>query len=244
MGCAAWACLGMACAGPDREPPALPPVEIEDISLQLLDPADGRAAARVAWSWPEGREASYFEIYMSLDRNSLGSPVLTRPASESAYALVPLPDSTRDFTHWFGVRAVLVEPTGQKISGDTIPTGSLGVTASVNVLKPASGSLVAGRVLAVEVQTASDGGIVLRQSLHERIARSWSSLQDTCLPKEACGRPVFGRSIQRDETVMQGVAAGDTVETLLCVLGSESFEGGLTGRKQSLGCARFYRVGE
>jgi hypothetical protein len=244
VGCAAWACLGMVCVGPDRTPPSLPAIHLEDIRLQLLDPSDGRAAARLAWSWPDDREASYFEIYMSLDRDSLGSPLFTRPASESTYALVPLPDSTRDFTHWFGVRAVLLEPTGQRIPGDSIPAGSLAVTAAVNVLKPASGSHVAGRLLAVEVQTRSDDGIVLRQSLHEMIAGSWTSRQDTCLPREACGRPIFGASIQRDETVMQGIAAGDTVETLLCVLGSESFDDDLTGRKQSLACTRFFRVGE
>lgn len=244
MGCAAWACLGMVCVGPDRNPPTLPAVHIEDIRLQLLDPSDGRAAARLAWSWPEDREASYFEIYMSLDKDSLGSPVLTRPASESTFALIPLPDTTRGFIHWFGVRAVLQEPTGQRIAGDTIPAGSLEVTAAVSLLKPASGSRVAGRILAVEVQTRSDDGIVLRQSLHERISGSWTPGQDTCLPKAACGRPVFGSSIQRDETVMQGLSAGDTVETLLCVLGNETFEDDRTGRKQSLGCARFFRVGE
>jgi hypothetical protein len=233
----------MVCVGPDKTPPTLPAVEIEDIRLQLLDPADGRAAARLAWAWPEDRKASYFEVYLSHDRDSLGSPVLTRAASESSYALVPLPDSARNRTHWFGVRAVLVEPTGQKIFGDSISTGSLGVTASVNILNPAPGSRVEGRILAVEVQTGSDEGIVLRQILHERVSNAWVSRQDTCLPRNACGRPVFGSSIQRDETVMQGLASGDTVETLFCVLGSESFEDGLAGRKQSLGCTRFFRIG-
>jgi hypothetical protein len=59
---------------------------------------------------------------------------------------------------------------------------------------------------------------------------------------EACQRTIFGGSIQRDALTVQGITAGDTVETLFCVTGDESFEDDRTGRKQSLGCSRFFRV--
>lgn len=241
--CAAWASLGMVCTGPDGPDPSLPEVRIDDIRLQLLDPDNGRPGAALSWTWPAGERATYFEIFQGLDKDSLGAPVAEVSAPESTSAVLRLPDSSRPLVLYYGVRAVFQEETGQKLYSKTVPVDSLIVTPSLEILSPAPRSRHGERTLDVEVKTASDDGIVIRQSLYERSPAGWNRQLDTCLPMAACEIPIFGTTVQRDALILQVLAPGDTVECLFCVLGSESFEDVRTGRKQSLGCSRFFRVG-
>lgn len=231
----------MVCVGPDGPSPTLPEIHLQDIHLTLLDPEDGRSAAVLTWSRPAGVKVTSFEIHQALHLDSL-AVVHTRDASESTTVMTPLPDMKRPFTLYFGVRAVLVEPTGQKLYSKAIPVDSLIVTPSLEILSPGSLSNHGERTLAVEVRTSGDEGIVLRQSLFERAPGGWARLLDTCLPMSACGTPIFGTSVQRDALVLQTVPAGDTLQSLYCVLGDESFEDLTTGRKQSLTCTRFFRI--
>jgi hypothetical protein len=235
----------MVCVGPDGKPsPSLPGARLTDIRLVLEDPGSGRLGVSLAWDWPAEEEATYFEVYQSLRRDSLGSPVLLRDGADpSRVPSLRLPDSAGSGTLYYGVRGVRVEPTGQKVYGDTIPVDSLILSAAVAILNPAPLSRHAGRLLDVEVKTASDGGILLRQTLDARSGGAWARLLDTCLPMIACGTPIFGSSQQRDALTLGSLAAGDTLETLYCVHGDETFEDVSTGRRQALVCARFLRTG-
>lgn len=232
----------MICTGPDGPDPTLPEVRIEGIRLELADPEDGRPGAALSWTWPEGERASSFEIFQGLDKDSLGAPVAEVPASDSA-VLLRLPDSSRPLVLYYGVRAVFEEATGQKVYSKSIPVDSLIVNPSLQILSPASRSRHGERNLDVEVKTSSDDGIVIRQVLYERTRAGWNRQLDTCLPREACGVPIFGSTVQRDALTLQALSPGDSVECLFCVIGNESFDGSPTGGKQSLGCSRFFRTG-
>lgn len=240
--CAAWACLGMVCVGPDGPSPALPRAVLTEIHLALDDAETGRPGAVVSWTWPSGEVVTYFEIYQSLKKDSLGAPLVQDGALPTT-ANLRLPDSARPLTLYYGVRAVFVEPTGQKRYSDSIPVDSLTVTPSLEILDPTPLSRHSLRVLEVAVKTSSDAGIVLRQSLHEKTGGRWNRLLDTCLPMDACGAYILGSSTQRDALILQTLPAGDTLETLYCVAGNETFEDVSTGRMQSLGCTRFFRTG-
>jgi hypothetical protein len=235
----------MVCVGPDGPTPTLTAAHLSDIRLVLEDPGTGRIAARLAWAWEDGdgEPATYFEIYQSLAKDSLGGPVRVQDASEPREIRLRLPDSGRPVTLYYGVRAVRTGPTGQKTYGDSIPVDSLIATPSLAILSPAPRSRQSGRELDVAVKTSSDGGIVLRQSLYEKAGGTWILVRDTCLPMDACETPILGSSIQRDVLLLPGLSAGDSLETLYCVFGDESFEDAATGRMQSLGCSRFHRSG-
>ena len=241
--CAAWASLGMICTGPEGPDPTLPEVRIEAIRLELTDPENGRPGAALSWTWPEGERASSFEIFQGFRKDSLGSPVAEVPAPDSTSALLQLPDSSRPLVLYYGVRAVFEEATGQKLYSKSIPVDSLMVNPSLQILSPVTRSRHGERTLEVEVKTSSDEGIVIRQLLYERTPAGWNRQLDTCLPRENCGLPIFGSSVQRDALILQALSRGDSVECLFCVIGDESFDGSQTGGKQSLGCSRFFRVG-
>lgn len=231
----------MACVGPEGPEPSLPDVVLEDIHATLFNPEDGGAAAALSWTWPEGEGVSYFEVFQARRPDSLGEAIAKVDVGARS-ALVRLPDLTRPFTLYYGVRAVLVEQTGQKLYSRAVPVDSLSVLPSLEILSPESRSVRSGRILEVEVGTSSDDGVVLRQSLFEKGPAGWNRMLDTCLPMDACGIPVFGRSVQQDALILQTVEPGDTVQTLYCVHGNESFEDVRTGREQSIGCTRFIRV--
>lgn len=233
----------MVCVGPDGPSPSLPAARLADIRLVLEDPATGRFAARLAWTWEDGEPVTYYEVYQSLRKDSLGDPVRVQDAAEPAEIRLRLPDTGRPVTLYYGIRAVRTEPTGQKTYGDSIPVDSLTATSSLAILSPAPRSRRGGRELEVEVKTSSDVGIVLRQSLYEKSGGDWVLVRDTCLPMDACGTPVLGSSIQRDAFLLPGLSAGDSLEALYCVFGDESFEEASTGRAQSLDCSRFHRTG-
>lgn len=246
--------MGMVCTGEHGADPALPEARLTSISLRLIDEETGRAGAVLAWDWPAGEkanplepgpEATHFEIYQSLRRDSLGSPValVEFEAGLPPMALVRLPDSARPMTVYYGVRAVLVEPTGQKLFSRTIPVDSLVVNPAQAILSPGTLSYRAGRVLDVAVQTYSDDGIVLRQILYEKKGGNWVQRLDTCLPKTACDIPHFSTRTHSDALILETLTPTDTLECLYCVHGDETFEDLDTGRRQSLGCIRFFRTG-
>jgi hypothetical protein len=233
----------MICTGPEGPDPVLPEVHIEGVRLELADPEDGRSGAVVTWSWPEGERVSSFEIFQGFRRDSLGPPAAEVPAPATTTARLRLPDSSRPLVLYYAVRAVFEEATGQKLYSKSMPIESLVVNPSLQILSPASRSRHEDRGLDVEVKTSSDEGIVVRQALYERTADGWNRQLDTCLPRDRCGIPIFGSTVQRDALILQALSPGDTVECLFCVLGDESFDPSAKGGKQSLGCSRFYRTG-
>lgn len=234
----------MVCVGPDGPSPALPAAQLTDLRLILEDPASGRIATRLAWSWEdEAGPATYFEIYQGLRKDSLGGPVRLQDAALPMAAELRLPDTSLPATVYYGVRAVRIGATGQKSFGDSIAVDSLIATRSLSIQSPAPRSRLSGRELVAEVKTASDAGIVLRQSVYSEAGGAWSRVLDTCLPARACGTPILGGTLQRDILLLEGLAAGDSLESLYCVFGNETFEDVATGRMQTLSCSRFHRTG-
>lgn len=224
------------------DPPGLPTVHLTDIHLKMSDPALGAPGVYLAWTYPADAEVSFFEIYQSTVKDSLGHSLLVQSAKDSLHTVLALPDSSRPFTLYFALRAVWVEPTGQKQIGDTLEMDSIRIASSLNILHPGNGIYLGGRTLDMQVQTASDNGVTIRMSYFEKIGPAWQTVQDTCLPTDRCSAPIFGNSVQRDSLILEQHPATDTVPALFCVVGTESFGKSSTGLIQSLGCSRFLRV--
>jgi hypothetical protein len=240
-GLAAVACMGMSC-WQDQDPPELPSPKLTDIRLTLADPERGAPGAYLAWEYPEG-EASYFLVYQGLATGTAADSALPAPiATESSHLELPLPDSTRPFTAYFSVRAIRVEATGQKLASGALVPDSLTVTPALSILEPATGLRLGGRLLDLQVQTQSDPGVSLRLAYLEKADGAWVTKLDTCMPMDACGIPVFGRSVQRETVVLDSYDGTEPLPALLCVFGTESFQGQRTGLAQSLGCSGFFRV--
>jgi hypothetical protein len=240
-GLAFTACLGMTCVQ-EMDPPGLPAPRLTSIGIKVTDPGLGASGAALAWTY-SGDRVSYFEIYRSLKLDSLlrGSPARS-VAAESSGVLMPLPDSARPFTLYFAVRAVWIEPTGQKTVSDSALPDSLTLNPSLDILQPAAGSVQAGRRLDIQVLTQSESGVTLRMHYFEKRDGAWSRKLDTCLPMDACGLPIFGHSQQQESLTLEQPAAADTIPAMFCLIGTESFEGRATGMAQSLGCKGFLRV--
>jgi hypothetical protein len=224
--------------------PSLATIRLKEIHLQILDPATGTLGVYLAWDHPADGKASYYEIYHASKLDSLKHPQFIQPATDSPLARITLPDSSRPMTLYFAIRSVWVEPTGQKLIGDTLAIDSIKVLPSSSILAPGTGSVQVGRNLHIEVETGSDPGILLYRYLYEKNGSKWLLKQQACLPAEGCNNPIFGRGFQREDLVLEQVAVGDTIPSLFCVLGTESFEGYLTGLIQSLSCSRYIRVHE
>jgi hypothetical protein len=141
---------------------------------------------------------------------------------------------------YFGLRAVAVEPTGQKSFGDRILLDSLRVITPGTIHQPANGATVLGREAVVEVRTGSDPGQTLRQLWFEDAGSGWTALLDTCLPRSECEKPFFGTVTVQDTIILS--AAPTPIPTLFCVLATESGTTQGRGLKQSLGCSKFERV--
>jgi hypothetical protein len=240
-GLASAACLGMSC-GQNPEPPGLASPRFTDIRLTLADPERGAPGAYLEWEYPAG-EASFFLVSLGFATDSIADSAAPAPvATESLHLELPLPDSTRPYTAYFTVRAVRVEATGQKTISDTLFPDSLTVTPALSILSPATGARLAGRILDLQVQTQSDPGVTLRLAYLEKAEGAWRMKMDTCMPMDACGIPVFGRSVQRETLVLDSYEGAESLPALFCVIGTESFQGQRTGLAQSLGCAGFFRV--
>ncbi len=233
--------LGMNCSEHNR-PPSLTSIHLKDIHLEILDPSAGSPGVSIAWSPPADGKVSYYDIYQSFKMDSLGNSILTVPATDSPSVLLPLPDSSLPQTVYFAVRSIWVEATGQKLISDTLVVDSITILPSLSILAPKAGSLQPGRMLQMELETASNFGITLSRSIYERLTTKWLLKQKSCLPATQCDIPIFGPSFVRDSTVLEDVLPGETVSALLCVIGTESFEGHRTGLIQSQGCTRFQRV--
>lgn len=236
-------CQGSYC-GEKRDPPSLPTALLTDIHLEIKDPSLGTPGIYLAWSYPEGNEVSYFEIYQSHRVDSLKHVLISQSAEDSNHIVLTLSDSSRPFTMYFAVRAVWVEPTGQKLVGDTLSIDSLTITPSLSILQPGAGSFKPGRTLDMEVQTSSDPGVMIRFSYFEKGGDGWALKQSGCLPLDPCPSTIFGNSVQRGELTLEQHDVNDTVPALFCVVGTESFQERTTGLMQSLGCKRFFRVGQ
>jgi hypothetical protein len=237
-------CQGFYC-GEKSDPPSLPGVTFEDIHLVIKDPDPARETQGIylAWSYPEDAKATRFEIYQSLSRESPLHIMHVQPAESPRNAVLGLSDTARPSTLYFAVRAVYVEPTGQKQASDTLIVDSISLTPSLSILQPASGSFMPGRALDMEVQTASDPGVVIRFEYYEETGPGWKLKQEGWLPIGPDPTPIFGNSLQRGSLTLDDIAATDTVNALFCVVGTESFQERNTGQTQSLGCTRFFRAG-
>lgn len=210
----------------------------------IKEPAQGSQGIYLAWSYPKNAKATKFEIYQGLTRESLRFPVTTQFAEDSQHTVVGLSDTaSRPFTLYFALRAVYVEPTGQKRFSDTMMIDSITVTPSLTILRPASGSFMTGRDLDMEVQTNSDPGVVIRFVYYEGTGAGWELKQEGWLPLGEDPTPIFGNSVQRGSRTLEPYPETDTVAALFCVIGTETFEERSTGLIQSLGCNRFSRVG-
>jgi hypothetical protein len=240
--CAGILSQGFYCAE-KRDPPGLPAATPTDIHLIIADPATGAPGVYLSWDYPDGAKASVFEIYEGARKDELKHLVRKQDAGDPRNASLALPDSARPFTVYYAVRAVWEEPTGDKWYGDTLKVDSLRILPSLTILQPASGSRKSGRTLSMQVQTASDNGVMIRLSYFEKSGSAWPLKQDTCLPTNRCGFPIFGNSVQTDSLTLEQRAASDTVQALFCVVGTESFQDQSTGLSQSIGCTRFSRVG-
>lgn len=235
-------CQGSYC-GEKRDPASLPAAILTDIHLEIKDPALGIPGIFLEWSYPEGSDVTYFEIYQSHRVDSLKHVLVSQSAGEPNHVVLALSDSSRPFTMYFAVRAVRVEPTGQKLVGDTLSIDSLTITPSLSILRPATGSFVPGRVFDMEVQTSSDPGVMIRFAYYEKEGDDWPLKHSGCLPFDPCPSTIFGNSVQRGELTLQQLGENDTVPALFCVVGTESFQERTTGLMQSLGCKRFFRAG-
>jgi hypothetical protein len=232
----------MNCSEHSR-PPSLTTIRFDKIHLEILDPATGTPGVLLSWSPPQDGKVSYYDVYRSFKLDSLGNSVLTIPATDSPTALLPLPDSSLPQTIYFAVRSIWVEATGQKLISDTLAVDSISIMPTLSILAPKSGSRQPGRVLHIELETGSNFGVVLSMSLYEKWGSKWLLKQASCLPASECDIPFFGPAFPRDSMILEEIPPGDTVSALLCVVGTESFEGHLTGLIQSQGCSRFQRVG-
>jgi hypothetical protein len=242
LAAAVLVCQGFYC-GEKSDPPTLPVATLNDIHLLIKDPALRTQGVYLAWSYPSDAKATYFEIYQSLTKDSLRHSVMVQSARDSQHAVLSLSDTTRPFTQYFAVRAVYVEPTGQKVVSGSMAIDSISVTPSLKILQPASGSFMPGRNLDMEVQTSSDPGVVIRYAYYEETGPGWGLKQEGWLPFGEDPTPIFGNSVQRGSLTLDPYGETDTVSALYCVVGTESFEERTTGQTQSLGCSRFFRVG-
>ena len=236
-----WALTGMQCSE-QHAPPSLNTAHLKDIHLQISDPATGAPAVYIGWEKLSDPKVSYYEVYQSFNKDSLVHSSLTQLASDSPHVVILLPDSSQPMTVYYAVRAVAVEATGQKVISDTLAIDSITVLPSFSIHNPGQKSVQVGRDLTIELDVSSNQGILLKAVLYERNNGDWSIKQQFCLPRDNCNNPVFGTSYQPETLTLEKVAAGDTVASLLCVQGIESFEARLTGLNQSLICSRFSRV--
>jgi hypothetical protein len=241
----AWPLLGMFCVDHPGPSPSLPTARLSDIHLVLLDPSTLDAGFSLTWSFPDSGKATSFEIFQSLRADSLGSPVTVISAEDSVRGVfLPLVDTLKPYTAFFAIRAVYVEPTGQKIYGDTVPVDSITVNGPVAISHPATGDTLLGRLLIPEVIAGSTSGVTLRQSLWEKQGAAWQIILDTCLPRGDCITPIIGAATLRDTLVLQDLPSGEDLPAVYCVQGTENFEGSRTGLMQSFGCRAFRRAGQ
>jgi len=238
-----WALTGMQCSE-QHPPPSLNTVHLKDIHLQISDPASGAPAVYIGWEKLSDPKVSYYEVYQSFNKDSLIHSIVTQLASDSPRVVRALPDSAQPMTVYYAVRAVAVEATGQKVISDTLAVDSITVLPSFSIHSPGPNSVQVGRDLTIELDVSSNQGILLKAVLYERKANVWSIKQQFCLPQNNCNNPVFGTSSQPETLTLETVAPGDTLASLLCFQGTESFEAKLTGLNQSLICSRFSRVAQ
>ncbi len=235
---------GMSCSE-HRSTPALSTIRLNEIHLIMADPASGKPGIFLSWSKPVDGKVSYYEIYQSFNRDSLGHSLVTLAAKDTPSTVVILPDSTLPKTIYYAVRSIWVEPTGQKLVSDTLPVDSITVLPSFTILIPPTGSIQKGREILIELQTHSDPGILLNLSIFEKHIETWSLVQRACLPHGSCETPIFGAASVKDTLTLQDVPANESpLPSLLCLDGTESFQGNLTGLRQSMGCSRYLRVSQ
>ncbi len=220
--------------------PSLPDVAVDSLRLILYNPELGSRGAYLTWDYPVNKPVTYFELYRGFNPDSLGLPVLTNIAPAPRFTRVEIPDSSPPYTLYFGMRAVEVDPTGQKKYSMKIRLDSLRLMGTGAIHRPLNGDTVLGREIPIEVRTGSDPGQTLRQIWFEKRSSGWVQIVDTCLPRSECEKPVFGTITLLDTIVLSG--SPTPISTLFCVMATEANISQSHGLKQSLGCSRFERM--
>jgi hypothetical protein len=206
----------------------------------LMDPALGTRGIQIQFEPSDSESVTSFEIYRSLKADSLGDPILTDLGPKDREALIVVPDTNPPFKLFFGVRAIRRLETGEKLISAHLPIESLQVLSPVRIYHPSNGDHIASSEIELEVGVTTDQGILLRQSWWELGENGWHIRLDTCLPRNDCQTPLFGSVIRKDTITLSDPIQG-FVTNLLCVQGSEVFDGRLTAQRQSLICTRFDR---
>jgi hypothetical protein len=252
-----WSCLNfhglalasvlMACSPTTQPSHEVPEVRITGLTLTLLDPGLGTRGVRVAFE-PEGDHIfTSFEIFRSTRADSLGAPIASAIPTDAPWVEVALPDTSPPYKVFFGVRAVRRIETGEQWFSEKITLDSLAIQPAVRIYRPAQGDTLIGNQVIVEVGALSDPGITLRQAWWHHENGSWVRGLDTCLPRLDCETPRFGNVSVQDTLFLNPVSNATTSGSfgpngLVCVHGSEVFDGRSTAIRQSLACARFWRV--
>jgi hypothetical protein len=218
----------------------LAPVLVSGIQLTLIDPESGLRGVKISFAPQEPEDITSFQLYRSLRADSLGAPFQSEIAAGEREVLIPLPDSSPPMTVYFGLRAIQKLETGETWSSEEMPIDSVVVLPPVQIYAPGKGDTLAASVLPLEVRANSDQGILLRQLWWEKDSDQWTLRLDTCLPRHDCITPRFG-AVSQTDTVTLNFVSTIPKPALLCVQGSEVFDGRQTAQRQSLACTRFYR---
>jgi hypothetical protein len=243
----ALASLWMACSPTTQPNPDVPEVRITGLTLTLLDPGLGTRGIRVAFR-PEGDQIfTGYEVFRSTRVDSLGAPIANAVPIDAPWFDVALPDTSPPYKVFFGVRAVRRLETGEPWFSEKIALDSISIQPAVRIHHPAQGDSVIGNQVLIEVGAQSDPGITLRQAWWHHENGTWIRGLDTCLPRLDCETPRFGNVLVQDTLFLNPVSNATTPGSfgpngLVCVHGSEVFDGRSTALRQSLACTRFWRV--
>ncbi len=237
-----WLGTGFMCVE-KNPPPPLSRVEVSEISLRVHDPATGRPGVLLAWKYSEAEPVTHFNIYRRLNQDTVAQLIHTGVSGSLRQLYSPLPDSGRSQELQYGLKAMHIEKTGQRLETDSVAWAKLTVTSNLRIYSPTAGSLQKTRVVPFEISTGSDFGTLVKLELYQEEGRIWKKILTTCLPENSCNTPLFGGTLQRQDLVLPFLQ-GDTVSMMACAIGIESFEATRTALVQSIHCSAFRRMME
>jgi hypothetical protein len=230
----------MRCSHPTSPKTELAAVTVTGIQLTLLDPELGLRGAKISFRPTDSVGITSFHLYRSLQADSLGAAVKVDIDAQSRSVVIPLPDSSPPMTVYFGLKAIQRLETGETWQSGEMHLDSVMVLSPAQIYAPGKGDTLDGAALPIEVGATTDQGMVMRQMWWEKEAETWSFRLDTCLPRNDCFTPRFG-TVSLSDTVVLNFSSSTPRPALVCVLGSEVFDGRLSAQRQSLSCSRFYR---
>ncbi len=224
-------------------PPPLAPVEITEISLRVHEPATGRPGVKLAWAYADPEAVTHFNIYRRAEGEQLGTLIHSQVVGTRREIHSPLPDSSRSQKLQYGLKAVYIEKTGQRVESDSMVWVPITITSNLRIYHPAAESIQKSRFVPIEISTGSDFGTLVNIELFQKEGAEWKRILATCFPREGCGVPLFGNTLQSEDFVLPSHPT-DTLSMMLCAIGIESFEVTATSLVQTLQCHPFKRLGE